>query len=306
MAKNRNFPFGYCMKNGKVLINQTEAEAVKRIFSEYLNGLSFLKIAELMENEKIRYFPDSDKWNKNMVKRIIENEKYLGKGDFPQIIDDETFSKANENRLKKASSLSVIPNDLQEIRKLAYCAECGERLTRTGGNTRSEKWDCKNPECEKFGVRITDQMIIGAVLNVFNAVIANPNMLDNYDEISEYIPTSEITKKQNEINQMSDSAQIDFERVKAEIFSLAQLKYSCCTYAEKPQKSAEIKALLADKKQLNNLDIGLLRSCVQRILISRFCTIEVEVIGGIKIKNITERNEENGQQSQRNGDPCES
>lgn len=306
MAKNRNFPFGYCMKNGIIQTEPNEAEAVKRIFSEYLNSLSFLKIAELMGIEKIRYFPDSDRWNKNMVKRIIENEKYLGNGDFPQIIDDETFHKANQNKLKKAQSLSVIPNDLQEIRKLAYCAECGERLTRIGGNTRSEKWDCKNPQCEKFGVRITDQMIIGAVLNVFNAVIANTNLLDNYDEISEYKPTSEITKKQNEINQMCDSAQIDFERVKSEIFSLAQFKYSCCTYNEKPQKSAEIKALLADKNQLNTLDIGLLKSCVQRILVSRFCTIEVEFIGGIRIKNITERNEDNGQSSQRNGDPCES
>lgn len=306
MAKNRNFPFGYCMKNGIIQTEPNEAEAVKRIFSEYLNGLSFLKIAELMKSEKIRYFPDSDYWNKNMVKRIIENEKYLGKSDFPQIIDTETFSKANENRLKKASSLSLIPSDLQEIRKLAYCAECGEKLKRIGGNTRSEKWDCKNPECEKFGGRITDQMIIGAVLNVFNAVIANPDMLDNYDEISEYKPTSEVIKKQNEINQMSDSAQINFERVKAEIFSLAQLKYSCCTYDEKPQKSAEIKALLADKKQLNTIDIGLLRSCVQRILISRFCTIEIEFIGGMKIKNSTERNEDNGQPSQRDGDPCES
>ena len=78
MAKNRVIPFGYCMKNGVITTDPKEVCAVATIFSEYLSGKSLLQIAKLMESEKIRYNTDSDKWNKNMVKRIIENEKYLG------------------------------------------------------------------------------------------------------------------------------------------------------------------------------------------------------------------------------------
>lgn len=78
MAKNRVIPFGYCMKSGEITVDFTESKAIVRIFEEYLGGSSLLQIAKLMESEKIRYSESSDRWNKNMVKRIIENEKYLG------------------------------------------------------------------------------------------------------------------------------------------------------------------------------------------------------------------------------------
>lgn len=91
MSKNRTIPFGYCMKNGEITVDFTESKAVVRIFEEYLNGSSLLQIAKLMESEKIRYSEDSNKWNKNMVKRIIENKKYLGTDKYPQIISEKFF-----------------------------------------------------------------------------------------------------------------------------------------------------------------------------------------------------------------------
>ena len=46
-----------------------------------------------MESEKIKYIEDSDHWNKNMVKRIIENEKYLGTNKYPQLIDEDILKE---------------------------------------------------------------------------------------------------------------------------------------------------------------------------------------------------------------------
>ena len=306
MAKNRTIPFGYCMRNGKIIIEPTEFKAVVRIFEEYLNGSSLMKIARLMESEKIRYTADSEHWNKNMVKRIIENEKYLGNGKYPQIIDGETFKIANKKRVQKATSVCVISEDLQEIRNLTYCSECGRRLSRIGGNCRFEKWDCRNPDCYRFEYQLTDQMIFGAVLTVLNTAIANPSLIENNSEISVYSPTVDMIRKQNEISQMLDSVQLDFDRIKSELFKLAELKYNCCTYNENPQKTAEIKALLENHEQLNTLDIGLFKSCVNRILISHFYTIEVEFINGVIIKNITERTEKNAHSTECNNNSCES
>lgn len=306
MAKNRTIPFGYCMKNGKITVDFTESKAVVKIFEEYLNGSSLMQIAKLMESEKIRYSEDSDKWNKNMVKRIIENEKYLGNGKYPQIIDEETFKTANKKRVQKATSVCVVSEDLQEIRNRTYCLECGHRLSRIGGNCRCEKWDCRNPDCYRFEYQLTDQMIIGSVLNVLNTVIANPNLLDLDDEISVYSPTVDVICKQNEISQMIDSAQPDFDRIKSELFKLAELKYNCCTYNESPQKTAEIKALLENHEQLNTLDIGLFKACISRIWISHFCTVEIEFINGIVIKNTTERTNENAHSAECNDNSCKS
>ena len=149
-------------------------------------------------------------------------------------------------------------------------------------------------------------MIIGAVLTVLNTAIANPSLLESGGEVSTYSPTADIIRQQNEINQMTDSIQMDFDRVKSEIFKLAEMKYDCCTYNDSPQKTKEIKALLENHEQLNTLDIGLFKSCVNRILISHFCTIEVELINGVRIKNITERNENCVHSVKCNDNSCES
>ena len=293
MAKNRVIPFGYCMRNGEVIVNLAESKAVIRIFEKYLNGSSLQQIAKLMESEKIRYSEDSEHWNKNMVKRIIENGKYLGNEKYPQIIGEKFFAQANEKRVSKATSVCSNSEDLQEIRNRTYCLECGHRLSRIGGSSRYEKWDCRNPDCYKFEYQLTDQMIIGVVLTVLNAAIANPSLLESDCEISTYSPTADVIRKQNEINQMLDSTQVYFDRIKSELYRLAEMKYECCAYDDNPQKTAQIRSLLDDHEQLNSLDIGLFKACISRIWISHFCTIEVEFINGIKIKNITERNNKN-------------
>ena len=304
MARNRVIPFGYCMKNGEITTEPKEVYAVAEIFREYLNGSSLLQIAKLMESENIRYTEDSDHWNKNMVKRIIENEKYLGTDKYPQIIDEDIFKRANEKRVQKATTLNLVCDDLQGIRKVTYCLECGEKLFRKTNGKGREYWNCGNPDCFKYEYRLTDQMILGAVLTVLNTAIANPSLIENSGEISVYSPTVDVIRKQNEINKMSDSIQVDFDRVKSEIFKLAEMKYDCCTYNDSPQKTAEIKALLENHEQLNTLDIGLFKACVSRIWISHFCTIEVELINGVRIKNITEKDNLKAKLSNASFDLC--
>ena len=306
MPKNRVIPFGYCMKNGKITTEPKEVYAVAMIFSEYLNGSSLLQIAKLMESEKIRYTEDSEHWNKNMVKRIIENEKYLGTDKHPQLIAEDIFRRTNEKRVRKATTLNLVCDNLHEIRKVTYCAECGGKLFRKVNGKGREYWNCGNPDCFKYEYRLTDQMIIGAALTVLNSVIANTSLLEHRGEVSKYSPSTEMIRKQNEINQMMDSAQPDFDRIKSEIFKLAEMKYDCCTYNENPQKTAEIKSLLQNCEQLNTLNIGLFKACISRIWISHFCTIEVEFINGVTIKNITERNDKNAHSVKCNDNSCES
>lgn len=304
MPKNRVIPFGYCMRNGEITAEPKEVYAVSTIFSEYLKGGSLLQIAKLMETEKIRYTADSDKWNKNMVKRIIENEKYLGNDKYPQIIDENIFKQANEKRVRKAAALNLICDDLKEIRRITYCAECGGKLFRKTNGKGREYWNCSNQGCFKFEYRLTDQMINGAVLTALNSAIANPSLIECESEISAYSPTSDILRQQNEISRMTDSPQVDFEKVKAEIFRLAEIKYERCTYSDKPQKTAKLVTLLKNHNQLNTLDIGLFKSCINKILISRFCTIEVEFINGIKIKN-TIRRENDEHSAECNDNSCQ-
>ena len=289
MKKNRNIPLGYTMQKGEIIAEPTESQAVKDIFKLYLNGKSMSEIARQMSISQISYNGITFDWNKNMVKRILENEKYLGKDGYPALTDSETFYCANARKKSKATSVNEISEELKIIRSLTYCTECGHRLSRIGGNTQTDKWDCRNPECSRFNYRLTDNMIKDILLHILNAVIANPDLLNTDSEISGYTPSVKVKCQQNEINRLMDNPQIDTEKAKTEILKLTELKYECCTYDEGPQKTEYLKELLSDREQLNTINYDLLKSCVSRILIGHFYTIEIEFINGVTIKNITER-----------------
>ena len=289
MKKNRNIPLGYTMQKGEIIAEPTESQAVKDIFKLYLNGKSMSEIARQMSINQISYNGITFDWNKNMVKRILENEKYLGKDGYPALTDSETFYCANARKKSKATSVNEISEELKIIRSLTYCTECGHRLSRIGGNTQTDKWDCRNPECSRFNYRLTDNMIKDILLHILNAVIANPDLLNTDSEISGYTPNIKVKCQQNEINRLMDNPQIDTEKAKTEVLKLAELKYECCTYDEGPQKTEYLKELLSDREQLNTINYDLLKSCVSRILIGHFYTIEIEFINGVTIKNITER-----------------
>ena len=91
MLKNRSIPFGYCMVNGKYALNALEAEAVRKIFTDYIGGKSLKTIAAEMQ---IPYNMGKAVWNKNMVCRVLENKKYIGENGYPQIITAEDFEQA--------------------------------------------------------------------------------------------------------------------------------------------------------------------------------------------------------------------
>ena len=297
MKKNRNIPFGYTMQKGEIIAEPTESQVVKNIFKLYLGGKSMSEIARQMSISQVSYNGITFDWNKNMVKRILENEKYLGKDGYPVLIDSKTFYHANVRKKSKATSVNEISEELKIMRSLSYCTECGHRLSRFGGNTQTDKWDCRNPECSRFNYRLTDNMIKDILLHILNAVIANPDLLDTDSEISAYTPNIKVKCQQNEINRIMDNPQINSEKVKTEILRLAELKYDCCVYNDSPQKTEYLKELISGREQLNTLDIDLLKSCVSRILIGHFYTIEIEFINGVIIKNITERKDTNDSDS---------
>lgn len=289
MKKNRTIPFGYMMTNGEIQQEFAESKAVQEIFRLYLDGNSLLAIASMMSSKGVSYNGINTVWNKNMINRILENEKYIGRNGYPVLIDNKTFQKANIQKKMKSTADAEISEELQVIRSLTYCTECGHRLSRIGGSRRYEKWDCRNPECSRFGYRITDNILRDTLSAVLNTVIANPDLLDTDSEISIYTPNIEVTRQQNEINRLMDNSDVDFEKAMEEIFRLAELKYECCTYSDKPLKTNALKNIFAEKEQINTLDIGLLKSCVSQISVSHFCTIEIEFQNGVTIQNITER-----------------
>lgn len=65
-------------ENGNLIIDEKQAETVKRIFNEYLLGFSGDKIAKHLTEDKIPNGAGNTKWNSNNIYRILQNERYIG------------------------------------------------------------------------------------------------------------------------------------------------------------------------------------------------------------------------------------
>ena len=79
-SKYRNrICFGYRHdQDGKLIIDVTQAEIVKNIFSLYLNGYSLRQISKELEYQSIRSPRGSYRWSPETLNKILSNEKYTG------------------------------------------------------------------------------------------------------------------------------------------------------------------------------------------------------------------------------------
>lgn len=91
---NRYIPFGYEIVDAQVVIIEREADVVRNVFSLYVQGNSLKTISERLNMMPISYAGDDRIWDKNMVKRMLENKKYIGDKDYPVIIPPETAELA--------------------------------------------------------------------------------------------------------------------------------------------------------------------------------------------------------------------
>ena len=76
---NHNRFLGYTKdEEGHLIIDPAGAEVVKRIYREYLEGGSLLQIARGLEADGILTAAGKSKWRPETLRKILQNEKYIG------------------------------------------------------------------------------------------------------------------------------------------------------------------------------------------------------------------------------------
>lgn len=174
-------PYGYQKDpNNKfhLIINEKEAEVVKRVFRLYLEGNGLTRIAQILTKDGIPVPGESrdigktrrtalySSWKQTTIRRILDNRVYLGelvqfkrrkinykskrritvpeeeryicRGTHEAIIDEESFN-AVQNILKKNKSFKGTKHDYL-FKGLLYCEECGARLNITYSNYALKKY----------------------------------------------------------------------------------------------------------------------------------------------------------------------
>ena len=178
---NYNRFLGYTKdKDGHLVIDPEQAEIVKRIYREYLEGSSMDKIAAGLMADGILTGAGKEKWHTSTINKILRNEKYMGdallqktyttdfltkkriknNGTVPQyyveddheaIIPKELFMQV-QAELVRRRVVHVSPTGKKRsfscnhcFAQMVFCGDCGELYRRVHWNNHGCKsivWRC--------------------------------------------------------------------------------------------------------------------------------------------------------------------
>lgn len=287
--KNRYIPYGYTIRNGKLVIEKDEAEIIRQIYEQYVAGASLKEIADQLTKRQVPYSEKTADWGKARVARIIGNTKYLGTDEYDKIIDDSLFEDA---RLTKSDrQTGFVPTGLDAeiavIKPHVFCSACGYRMTRKGDKRLKIKaeWTCTNPECQSK-VKINDEDLMEKVIAIIHRVKENEKLLD--------MPPISIkpTARQEELERMLaaelEKTAPDEDVVMNFIAEIANDQY-VNTNAEAVNRTADIKNRIRRIEIREGFQKELFEAIVQDITLG---TVGVEII----TRNNIKIGEENGSQ----------
>lgn len=259
-AKNRNILYGYKFENGNIVADKSESEIVNYVFTKYVNGLSLLKIANLLTQKGIEYLPNQVNWNKGKIKRIIEDKRYLGDDKYPKIIETDIFIQANSSKAERDTTKNIKRTSyIYKLNMPVICSECGGQMRRTHHPklTVTERWICT--ECGQ-STGIFDKELISKITDNLNYLIHNPTLIKSNSESDKSVDT---IRTENEINRMLEIADVDKNILQQKIFELAALKYADLDSGS--YISEQIKSEFENAELLNQISLPLLMKTTQAI-----------------------------------------
>jgi len=277
MAWQRTIPFGYMIRDGETVTCPKEADAVRSIFTRYLAGASYAKIAEEMSRESVPYHRHTAQWNKHMVKRILENGKYLGTDLYPRLVSDEDFLAVQLQREDK-TVYTPCPAGLDPIREKAVCAACGGRIVRDTKSNGRPRWVCTNPDCGAI-VRVDDDAIQERVSERLRQLAKAPDLLTP-PRTPEPVPSLDALRIQNELNLSFNRADINPDYMKSLIFAIAAERYAILPDPTPAHELAVLQERLEGGPASETDLRELLAKAVKTIRIGGQDYIELELING--------------------------
>jgi len=266
------------IRNGETVTCPIEADAVRSIFTRYLAGASYAKIAEEMSKGGIPYHRHTAQWNKHMVKRILENGKYLGTDIFPRLVSDEDFLAVQLRREDKTGYYTPCPAGLDPIREKAVCAACGGKIVRDTKSNGRPRWACTNPDCGAI-VHISDNAIQERVTERLRQLAEAPDLLTP-PRTPEPVPSLDALRIQNELNLRFNRADVNPDYMKSLIFAIAAERYSLLPDPTPAHELAVLRERLEDGPACETDLWELLAKAVKTIRLGGHAYIELALING--------------------------
>ena len=275
---NHNRFLGYTKdEEGHLIIEPTEAEVVKRIYREYLEGSSLLQIGRGLEADGILTAAGKEKWR------------------------PETLRRANLH--SGAQRKKRVYSSKYALSSIVYCPKCGDIYRRIAWNNRSKHsivWRCctrveHGPEkCDAPTIQESD--LQEAVIHAINLTLGDRDgmiavlqenietVIRQEDEIFAEGINAKLEEKQKELLRLANSKK-DYNSVADEIDCLRELKQKALTESAEREglkkRIAEMREFLnSQPTEVLEYDEQLVRRLIEKVTVyeERF---EVEFKSGV-------------------------
>ncbi|MDE6789320.1 MAG: recombinase family protein, partial [Ruminococcus sp.] len=281
-----NVPFGYRKANGRFVICEEEAEIVRRIYAEFLQGHGLNSICDILNQEGKVMGKSGCIWRKKAVRYILTNEKYIGDCLWRKKITENVFpfKKSRNNGQAEQYYVSgshdpiVSRADFETVQSLLaqkseyfghtefheyplsrkmICENCGSTYRRKRSNNKTYwvclKHDLNAAECSSKWI---------AEYKIYNAFTVLHNKLrHNYKQILVPLQTALQELKIRRFNVNSNVMDIHKEiaKLREQTHVLARLKtkgfLDNAKYLEQTTElTAKINKLQSELKKLTHSD----------------------------------------------------
>ena len=200
--RNRSIPFGYHYQNGIMAVHPQESQIVQAVFMAYLSGEPLSKIAAHLTAKLVEYLPGCWHWDKARVKRILDNTKYIGNGEYPPIIKEKDFQMAHQKKERANTNRQPVDEDIKLFKGLTHCHHCGNAMVRRMDSRMEHPVTWKCPACDYF-LPLPDEEFKHRVFLLQQRLVAKPLLTEKEEEIP--VTSMEARRLTNEIFRKLDS-----------------------------------------------------------------------------------------------------
>ena len=227
--------FGYKVENGEYIVVPEEAEIIRKVFNDYVNGKGLLTIAKELnamgvrthrgnkiENRTVEYWLNNPvyigktRWNPDgkLSRNYTADTAIITDGPHEPIIDMETWEKAQKKMQEQKARFRKFFNSDRKglshwLTGILRCEKCGKVLSYQGGYFGcSER---SRGKCDGVGY-IKAEKIAKIILNILSEMEL-PNVELDFAE-SEVLEQSTYTDDSKIISTQIQRLEIRLERVK--------------------------------------------------------------------------------------------
>lgn len=201
-------PLGYCVKDGRLEIDEKEAALVQRIFREYASGRTYREIIAGLNSDGLTT-KKGNAFGTNSLHDLLKNKKYIGilvygkaprttsgsrnthaeapediieiHDAIPAIITPDVWEIVQKKMAKNKRASAGRPSTVREypLKGKVFCGECGSALVYTGSKNSSGRYHyytCSGKQrrgnCRLNPIKM--ELLESTVADIVRSVLSDP------------------------------------------------------------------------------------------------------------------------------------